>query len=136
MSTIRPDQLASEIEKTLDEFKDVTEEAVSVAIVQTANKAVAELQSTIPAGAEKYGSWSKYLADWERTPLSKAHGKKGFSSIIHNRKHYQLAHLLEKGHAIKSGGRTVGNARAFEHIAPVAERVEGELMDNIKKHIQ
>ena len=135
MSTIKPDQLAQEIMKTLDEWKDVTEDAIAGGIIATADKAVDEIRASKPAGAGHYGSWDEYLADWTRTSLSALKGGNGYSSIIYNKKHYQLAHLLEKGHALKQGGRTVGHAQAFPHLAPVAERAENELLSNIKKRI-
>lgn len=132
MSTINPDQLADEIMKTLEEYAEVTEEAAAAGVVETANTVVEELHNvTPPNGAPKYRSWNAYLADWNRKKLKQ--GKKGeYIEVVHNKKHYQLAHLLEYGHALWQGGR----AEAYEHIAPIAERAGGTLLDNIKKHIK
>ena len=55
-----------------------------------------------------------------------------FCDKDYNDKHYQLTHLLEKGHALVNGGR----ARAFPHIGPVAERAEENLIDNILQFIE
>lgn len=134
MSKVSADNFSKEFMKILDEFKDVTEDQVGMGIIETADKAVSELQTAKPSGSEKYGSWNAYLADWTRTNLKKI--KNGFSVSVHNKKHYQLAHLLEKGHAIRSGGRAVGQARAFPHIAPVEEEAVNNLASNILKHIQ
>lgn len=130
MKTVKPENLAKAISDILDEFKDATEEAVSYAIIETAEEAVKDLRAANPPGSGKYGSWTKYNNGWDRTKLS---GKKGnYNSIVHNKKHYQLTHLLEYGHALRGGGQ----ARAFPHIAPVNEKCESNLMKNIKKRIK
>ena len=131
MSTISPDQFAKEIEKTLRDYIGVTEEAAAKGVIDTADEAVDELHSASPAGSGRYGSWAEYNADWNRKNLTGS-SKKVFSSVVYNEKHYQLAHLLEKGHALKNGGRT----RAFTHIAPVAEKAEKKLLENIKSNIE
>lgn len=130
MSMIKPDQLAETVKRTLQEFQGVTEEAVAKGVVECANSAVDELRSAHPPGSEKYGSWDRYNASWKRSKLKNTK-KGGYSEVIHNEKHYQLAHLLEKGHAVRGGGR----ARAFPHIAPVAEKAEEKLLEMIRKNI-
>ena len=129
MSRIDSSQLASEITKILNEFQDVTEEAVERGVIDAANEAVNELQSAHPPGSERYNSWNKYNSGWTRTQL-KSSGK-GYEITVHN-KRYQLTHLLEKGHALKNGGR----ARAFSHIAPVEEKIEGLIISIIQKRIK
>lgn len=129
MSTIKPEQLTSEVMKILEDFRGATEETVSYAVIETADKAVSELHEANPSGSGKYGSWTQYNMSWARTSLG-GNAKK-ISSIIHNKKHYQLSHLLEFGHALRNGGRT----KAFPHIAPVAEKAEDDLFNNIKKRI-
>lgn len=129
MSTIDPSQLASEITKVLDEFQEVTEEAVERGVIDAANQAVEELQNAHPPGSERYNSWNKYNSGWTRTQL-KSTGK-GYGITVHN-KRYQLTHLLENGHALKGGGR----ARAFPHIAPVEEKIEGSIISIIQKRIK
>ncbi|MCD8299998.1 MAG: HK97 gp10 family phage protein, partial [Clostridiales bacterium] len=42
---------------------------------------------------------------------------------VYSKNRYQLAHLLEKGHANRGGGRT----RAIPHIAPAEAAGEEEL---------
>lgn len=129
MSTIDPSQLASEITKVLDEFQEATEEAVERGVIDAANQAVEELQNAHPPGSERYNSWNKYNSGWTRTQL-KSNGK-GYEITVHN-KRYQLTHLLENGHALKGGGR----ARAFPHIAPVEEKIEGSIISIIQKRIK
>lgn len=124
---VKVDNLASEILKALEEFSDLTDEAVDKGVSETANNAVKELRNAHPAGSGQYGSWDKkYNKGWT---VKKT--KRDKTATIHNATDYQLTHLLEKGHALKNGGRT----RAFPHIAPVAEKCEDELIKNIKKWI-
>ena len=126
---VSADALAKAIEDTLRDYADVTEEACVQGVREVANRCVSELHSAHPSGSGRYGSWDEYNADWAKTRQT---SKKGvYSEVVHNRKHYQLTHLLENGHALKSGGM----ARAFPHIAPVAEQAEETLLSTIKKHI-
>ena len=127
---IKVDQLAKEIEKTLQDFVGVTEEACDKGVRETAKDAVQALRNAHPSGSGQYGSWDKYNRGWKvmQTKTDKRYHRK---TTIHNETDYQLTHLLEKGHALANGGR----ARAFPHIAPVAEQCETDLLQNIKKHI-
>lgn len=127
---IKVDQLAKEIEKALTEFVGVTEEACDKGVRETAKDAVQALRNAHPAGSGQYGSWDEYNRGWKvmQTKTDKRYHRK---ATIHNENHYQLTHLLEKGHALAGGGR----AQAFQHIAPVAEQCETDLLQNIKKHI-
>lgn len=127
---IKVDQLTKEIEKALTEFVGVTEEACDKGVRETAKDAVRALRNAHPAGSGQYGSWDEYNRGWKvmQTKTDKRYHRK---ATIHNETDYQLTHLLEKGHALANGGR----ARAFPHIAPVAEQCETDLLQNIKKHI-
>lgn len=123
---ISVDELSDVVLEFLENFKDVTEEAAEKGLDETANTALQQLRNAHPPGSGRYGSWDAYNKDWTVMKL-----KRDKKAVIHNKKHYQLTHLLEKGHAKVNGGRT----RAFPHIAPVAEKCEGELVKNIKKYI-
>lgn len=131
MSKVKVDQLSKAINEALNEFVNFTEEAVDKGVSETAKEAVKELQNAHPTDSGEWGSWDKsYNKGWKvmQTKTDKRYHKK---ATIHNATDYQLTHLLEKGHALRGGGRT----RAFPHIAPVAEKCEDELVKNIKKWI-
>ena len=130
MSKVSADELEKAISKTLEEWANVTEEAAAEGVWKTAQEAVEKLRSAHPAGSGEWGSWDDYNAGWsvKKDGLRK---KAGAHVTVHNTSHYQLTHLLENGHALQNGGR----ARAFPHIAPVAEEAESSLLDNIKKKI-
>ena len=61
-------------------------------------------------------------------------GLNGYS--VYNKKHYQLTHLLEKGHQLRKGGRKVGNVKAFEHIAPVNETLGDLAVSKIRQKVR
>lgn len=128
---VKVDNLAKAILTELDNFKDVTEEACDKGVSETAKMAVKELRNAHPAGSGEYGSWDEsYNKGWKvmQTKTDKRYHRK---ATIHNATDYQLTHLLEKGHATVNGGRT----RSFQHIAPVADKCEDELLRTIKKYI-
>ena len=124
--TIKPDDLSKAILEELKNYEGVTEEAAWNGVVETSQDALQQLRSAHPAGSGKYGSWNSYNRGWT---VKKT--KRDKTAQIHNATDYQLTHLLEKGHALRQGGRT----QAFPHIAPVAEKCETELLNNIKKHL-
>jgi len=123
---VKVDDLSNVILEYLENFKDVTEEAAEKGLSETANTALQQLHNAHPSGSGEYGSWDEYNKSWKVLKL-----KRDKKAVIHNEKHYRLTHLLEKGHATVDGGRT----RAFQHIAPVADKCDDELLQNIKKYI-
>ena len=52
--------------------------------------------------------------------------------IVHSKNRYQLAHLLEHGHAKRGGGRVAGKA----HIAPAEEKAVRQLEEEIERSLQ
>lgn len=134
MNKVKIDNLAAELTKTLKDYANATEEEVSQAVTSTAKEICDELKHASPSGSGQYGSWDKYNSSWKvkQTKTDKKYHKQ---ATVHNEKYYRLTHLLEKGHALVSGGRKVGNTKAFEHIAPVADKAEGKLLEKIKRGI-
>lgn len=131
LAHIQVDKLDKEFMDILETFRNATDEVVDQAVTMTAKESVQELKNAHPAGSGQYGSWDKsYNKGWKvmQTKTDKRYHKK---ATIHNATDYQLTHLLEKGHALRNGGR----ARAFPHIAPVAEKAEQNLLQRIKQGI-
>lgn len=127
MSSISTNELAEEVMKALNEYKDVTEKDFEEIAKAVAREGTKKLKATSPKGK---GSRKGHYADgWGVSYSRKGNGK--FQFVVHNKKKPGLTHLLEKGHALNRGGR----ARAFVHIKPVEEwcnaeyerRVEAEL---------
>ena len=80
----------------------------------------------------------KYARSWAHEARSNRTsvitGLNGY--YVYNKKHYQLTHLLEKGHQVKRGGRVVGEAAAFSHIAPVNDAVGELAAAKIKRKVE
>lgn len=125
---ITVDQLTDAIMKELTAFQGQTEETCEKAVVKTAQEAVVRLKSANPSGSGKYGSWKQYNSSWT---IQKDMKKARKLAIVHNQKHYRLTHLLEKGHALRQGGRT----KAFPHIEPVADFVNEEFYQELKRQL-
>lgn len=118
---ISVDQLSSEIMSALDEYKKVTDEVVKTAVnsVSKETKAMAQAGSPVKSGGYQKG-WA----------VKKTSEKTGQVSItVYNRTKPGLTHLLEKGHAKRSGGRVAGKP----HIAPAEEYAVNELEAAIKR---
>lgn len=113
------DSFVDEITQALQEYTTEVEEGLEDAKEKAAKDGAKTLKSTSP---EKYG---KYAKGWRAK-------KDGKSWIIHNATRYQLAHLLEKGHAKRGGGRVSGQA----HIAPVEEQAIKQFEDEVEKVIR
>lgn len=102
----------------------VTQEEVP----QIAKEAAKRLQKASPRRKKGGG---KYAKGWTYTVEK---GRLSVGATIYG-KHgtYQLAHLLENGHARRGGGR---NVDAIVHIKPVEEWAIEELMDRVVERLE
>lgn len=116
MSNVSIDGLAAEINRCLEEYTDEVVDALEETKENLAKEAVKTLKQTSP---KREGEYSK---SWGKT-------KKGKKVIVHNKKHYQRTHLLEKGHAKRGGGRVA----AIPHIAPVEKEIHDKAVSEFKK---
>ena len=118
----RIDQMAHVIMEGLQEYADLATEDMKAAVKKAGNKAKREVQAGAPVKTGKYKkSWAV------KTTKENANA---MGVTVHSKNRYQLAHLLEFGHAKRGGGRT----RAFPHIAPAeaAELLEEEVEKALK----
>ena len=112
----RIDQMAHVIMEGLQEYADLATEDMKAAVKKAGNKAKSDVQAGAPVMTGKYKkSWVV------KTTKENANA---MEVTVHSKNRYQLAHLLEFGHAKRGGGRT----RAFPHIAP-AEEAAAELLE-------
>lgn len=94
-------------------------------IPKVAKQAASKLRKTSPTGATgKYRKgWASKTDTGRLTVGATVYGKPGT---------YQLAHLLEHGHANRGGGRT----RSIEHIKPVEDWAIKEAYDRILDRLE
>ena len=101
-------ELRKIVSEVLKEYGDEVEREVAEAIPDVADNVVRELYETSP---NKTGDYAK---GWTYSYVTSKYGT--VTVKVHNATDWQLTHLLEWGHAIKRGGRTVGFVKAYPHI--------------------
>jgi len=125
------DRLNSAINEILEEYKGDCAESVKKATKKIANKAAVAIR----ANAKAKFNGNKYRKGWTvkfKTITSGA----DYAAVVYNKTHYQLAHLLEKGHVSRNGtGRTFGFVKGRPHIKPVEEMVINEYVAEIKRSL-
>ena len=103
------DKLAGEVSEILDEYAETTSEGVKKAVRKTSKAVKEEIKAGAPVKSGDYRkSWSVKKVKENSNSLV---------VTVHSKNRYQLAHLLEKGHAKRGGGRVSGKP----HIAPAEE---------------
>ena len=116
--------LAEAVMKELREFADTTTEGMKAAVTDVGKQVRDEIKGGAPAASGKYAkSWAVNNTQENSHALE---------VTVHSRNRYQLAHLLEHGHAKRNGGRT----RAIPHIAPAEEHGVEELERRIERMIR
>lgn len=120
------DNLDKAIAAELDEYAGMLKEDIATAQKAAAKKAIKELKRTAP-GKGRYGKGWKSKTTATRT---------GAETVIYQGDLPGLAHLLEYGHPIVSGGRTVGQARAFPHVDPAAENAVTNYEEELTRTIE
>lgn len=110
------------VSKQLDKILDGIEKEVKTKSNNIFKVGAAEAAQLLRAKSpRRFGGYAK---GWAFKPYN-AGPVKGF--VVYNRDHYQLTHLLEKGHAKRGGGRV----RAIKHIQPVEIVVSERVMREI-----
>lgn len=118
---IKADDLAKTVQGLIDKFGVTAESVMADAVWKTAGTVVKDLKKS-----GSFGGTGEYKKSWSRKLTKK---RLYATATVYNKEHGSLTHLLEFGHVIKSGGRVVGSADAFPHIAPVNDRVPDIFVD-------
>ena len=107
--SVKIDDLAAAVVQELQAYRAEAVEDLKGSVKKTAKVCVKTLKQTSPKDTGAYAkSWKSRKAYENRSTIRMQ---------VHNADHYQLTHLLEDGHALKTGGR----APAHPHIQPAAD---------------
>lgn len=116
--------LANAVMKEMEAYASVAAEEVKEAVKAAGATVKKEIQATAPKASGDYAkSWTV------KTVKDTAHS---LELTVHSRNRYQLAHLLEFGHAKRGGGRVPGKS----HIAPAEEKGIQQLEEEIVRRLQ
>ena len=121
MANVSIDSMAEEIMKGLMEYKNLATADMKTAVRKAGRTVKKDIQANAP---KKTGAYSK---SW--TAKTTKETSESLELTVYSPKKYQIAHLLEKGHAKRGGGRT----KAVPHIAPAEESAVKELESDIRK---
>lgn len=120
MPNVKIEDLDKEIMKSLNEYADFATDEMKKAVKESSKAIRKEIQATAPKDTGAYAkSWA--IKTQKETSDS-------IDQVVHSRNRYQLAHLLENGHAKRGGGRVPGQP----HIKPAEEKGKEQLVEDIK----
>ena len=109
----------------LQDYSVEVSKAAEKAVTEVSKEATKKLRQTSPKRSGKYGKgWASKVEKTPTTAEATVYGKTGT---------YQLAHLLEHGHARRGGGRKVDG---IEHIKPVEDWAISEVEKRIREKVE
>lgn len=115
------DQMAEAIVQSMAEYAELSNETMKKSVTEVGQSVRKDIQSGAPVKTGRYKkSWAVQKVKENANTLVVA---------VHSRDRYQIAHLLEQGHAKRGGGRVA----AIPHIAPAEQRGAEELVSKIER---
>ena len=118
------DALADTVMKCLNDYADVSAEGMKKAVRKAGNTVKKEIGANAPKDT---GAYAKSWAVKNTKETANA-----LEVTVYSRNKYQLAHLLEHGHAKRNGGRAAGKS----HIAPAEETGIRQLEAEIERSLR
>lgn len=112
--------IAKEIMKQLQYYAHDVRQNVEEAQQETGKEMVAELKQTSPERRPRYKK------GWRIKRTTK-------SVVVHNATDYQLTHLLEYGHPLKSSGRSTDEK---PHIRPAEQKAISKYLNKVERAIK
>ena len=118
------DGLANAIMDGLKEYAGLATDTVKDAVKDASKTVKKEIQANAPKQT------GRYKKSW--TVKKTGEDSKSLQVTVHSKNRYQIAHLLEHGHAKRGGGRVA----ARPHIAPAEENGIRQLEEEIERGIR
>lgn len=115
------DNMAMEIMKGLMEYAELADTEMKKAVRKTATAVKNDISANAP---KKTG---RYKKSWAAKKVKE--NSHTLEMTVHSKDRYQIAHLLEHGHAKRGGGRVA----AIPHIAPAEQHGEDMLTHLIEE---
>lgn len=118
---VHVDQMAEALARIMVEYAELSNEVMKGCVVEVSQSVKEDIQGNAPVRTGKYKkSWAAKKVQENANSLTMA---------VHSRDRYQIAHLLEHGHAKRGGGRV----QAVPHIAPAERRGVEELTAKMER---
>ena len=117
--------VAIEISKALDEYSEELQQKVNKVSKQVAIETAKRLKESSPRGKGR-----KHYADGWKTKKVTERRKVGY--IVYNAEKPGLTYLLNNGHDIIAGGRTVGRVDGDNHIGKANEWAVAEFVRRLE----
>ena len=122
--TVSVDRLAETIMSGLTEYADASTDLVKKSVQEVSKDVKKEISANAP---KRTGAYKKSWATKKTKETSNS-----LTMTIHSKNRYQIAHLLEHGHAKRGGGRVA----AIPHIAPAEEHGATLLQQKIERGLR
>ena len=123
-SKVNIDDMTAEIMRGLKEYAKLATEDMKEAVRQASTTVRKEIKENAPVNT------GKYAKSWTARKVRET--SQALAMVVHSKNRYQLAHLLENGHAKRNGGRVEGKV----HIAPAEQKGIRQLKDDIEKALR
>ena len=120
------DNLANEIMDGLKEYADLASDDVKKAVRKAGNTVRKEISENAPKDTGAYAkSWS--VKKTKETSNS-------LEVTVYSKNRYQLAHLLEHGHAKRGGGRVAARPHIAQAEQSAVETLDSEIAKALGGH--
>ena len=115
------DGMAEAIAQSMEEYADLSNEVMKRSVTEVSRSVKKDIQVNAPVRT------GKYKKSWAAKNMQE--NANSLTMVVHSRDRYQIAHLLEHGHAKRGGGRV----QAVPHIAPAEQRGAEELTEKMER---